>query len=411
MARPFDIICFDDHWDKYQRRNKSIMLELAEREEVGIILFVEMPLTLTSLIKFLLRSTAQYTAERWQRLFSRGLVFQEGKVFVLTPLSLVPFDRLEVLQWLNIPFTKFFCRWLVNSVLKQHNLRNIVLWITLPHYTSEFVGMFGERLFCYNLCDDYTEFYDASSPLRERLEAEDRKLTAAADLMFVSSEDLERKKEAMGKMACRLSNAVDFDYFHQIWEVAVEPPDLAALHRPRLGYVGKVTHRTDLAMVERAARRHPEWSIAMIGPVSPGTEGVDRLRELPNVAFLGEKPYADVPAYLKYVDVCIMPHKVNALTESMDPLKLYSYLASGKPIVSTAVAGVGAFSQAVRVVDSNEGFVAQIEAVLEEDGSERKSKQLALARENSWSKRVDVILSLIQERLRERLGQESGVGK
>lgn len=398
MTAAFDMICFSHQWDKYRRRYKSIMLELAKRDEVGVILFVEMPLTLTSLITFLLRRTGQYTAERWRRLFSRGMIFREGKVVVLTPICLVPFDRLERLQGLNVRLANLSRRWLLGRFLKRHELSNPVLWINHPHYTSGFVGTFGERLFIYDLCDDYLEFHDEASPFRRRLENEDRRLTEEADLMFVSSEGLYRKKEAVAKLAHRLPNAVDFDHFQEICSRASEPGDLIGIPRPRLCYLGKITHRTDLSMVLHAARKRPQWQFVLVGPVSPGTEGAHELAGLANVVFLGEKPYDEVPAYLKHVDVCIMPHKISRLSESMDPLKLYGYLASGKPIVSSRVAGIEPFMEVVRVADTADDFVSQIEAALADD--RLGEKRLALARENSWEKRVATIFELIQEKLK-----------
>ncbi|MBI2910200.1 MAG: glycosyltransferase [Chloroflexi bacterium] len=399
MGEPFDIICFNDQWDKYRRRDKSIMLELAKRDEIDTILFVELPLTLTSLIKFLLGRTAQFTAERWARLRSKGQIFQEGKVFVATPVCLLPFDRFEPLQEINIRLMNLQRRRLVERFLKAHPMKNVVLWVNQPRFEAGFVGEFNERLLCYDLCDDHTEFRNTSARFKGRLEQEDAKLTAAADLIFVASRDLERKKRALKESVWRIPNAIDFDYFRGVFASASEPDDLAALGRPRLGYVGKITYRTDLGLVEHAARAHPEWNVVLIGPVSPGTEGVERLRELRNVAFLGEKSYDEVPAYLKYVDVCIMPHKRTGLTTSQDPLKLYGYLASGKPIVSTDVAGVDAFADVVRISVSKESFVAQIEAALRESDGERAAKQLALAQENSWSSRADVMFKLIQEKL------------
>ena len=42
-------------------------------------------------------------------------------------------------------------------------------------------------------------------------------------------------------------------------------------------------------------------------------------------------------AYLQHADVLVVPHLVNAFTDSLDPIKLYEYQAVDKPVISTPV--------------------------------------------------------------------------
>ena len=65
--------------------------------------------------------------------------------------------------------------------------------------------------------------------------------------------------------------------------------------------------------------------------------GMARLRALPNVHFLGRKPYAALPGYCKAFDVALLPFIKNELTENANPLKLREYLAAGLPVVSTDI--------------------------------------------------------------------------
>ncbi len=64
-----------------------------------------------------------------------------------------------------------------------------------------------------------------------------------------------------------------------------------------------------------------------------------------NINFVGFVPHTDVPFYLKAADVLLMPYSKKVDYQVMDvhttsPLKLYEYMASGRPIVSTNIASV-----------------------------------------------------------------------
>ena len=92
----------------------------------------------------------------------------------------------------------------------------------------------------------------------------------------------------------------------------------------------------------------------MVGPVVK----VDP-RELPqgrNIHWLGQQQYAELPAYVKGFDVCLMPFALNEATEYINPTKTLEYMAAGKPIVSTAVADVvHNFTPVVAVAHSHDG--------------------------------------------------------
>ena len=53
--------------------------------------------------------------------------------------------------------------------------------------------------------------------------------------------------------------------------------------------------------------------------------------------FTGKVPYEEVPLYINMADVCVVPKKV--LGFGYSPLKLYEYMACGKPVVATKTAG------------------------------------------------------------------------
>ena len=83
---------------------------------------------------------------------------------------------------------------------------------------------------------------------------------------------------------------------------------------------------------------------------------------------LGPVPYETVPAFLQHADVVIVPHHVNAFTESLDPIKAYECVAAGRPTVATPVAGFRQLGPPVRTAEGD-GFVAAVSAALAEGPS------------------------------------------
>jgi len=96
-----------------------------------------------------------------------------------------------------------------------------------------------------------------------------------------------------------------------------------------------------------------------------------------------------------------LPHRKTPFTESLNPIKLWEYLASGRPIAATSVAGFRDFAHLCNLGDGAAGFVAACHAAYREDGSKAEAR-VAVAETNSWRTRVEDLLEVFR--------QESWVG-
>jgi glycosyltransferase involved in cell wall biosynthesis len=220
-------------------------------------------------------------------------------------------------------------------------------------------------------------------------------VAAHADLIVVASE---KQKEMFptNENIFVLPNAIDAALLSP--EPRACPPDLGALRAPRVGYVGVMQERIDIDLITRVAELLPDHRFVFIGPeLTPSY--FDALRQKPNVHFLGVKHYGEIPAYLRHCDVSIMPHRVDAFTNSMNPLKIYEYLAAGKPIVSTPVAGTELFGEHVYVAKDAQAFAASIRKAIAENNSTLEESRRRAASAHTWERRVDDLLDKI-ERMR-----------
>ena len=103
-------------------------------------------------------------------------------------------------------------------------------------------------------------------------------------------------------------------------------------------YVGTL-HRDRLDVELCAALAMQEYGdLRPVGPVALDAPDQTRLADAGGV-LLGGREHTTIPAYLKSADVLVVPHVVTEFTDSLDPIKVYEYLAAARPVVSTPVAG------------------------------------------------------------------------
>lgn len=241
----------------------------------------------------------------------------------------------------------------------------------------------GAPFVCFDWTDDWTAFPHLGAADRADLGAATDRLLRRADLVVAVSTDLHTRALRANPASVLIRNGTD------IHTLPTGPPDpvIERIRGPRIGYLGQILGRTDLELVGRIADARPEWSLVLVGQVravsAAAAAAASRRR---NVHVVGSRPHARTGAVLAQFDVCIIPHVEDPLTESMDPVKLYDYFGSGRPIVSTPVAGVERFGDAVRITRGADGFIAAIEASLADRDAGRE-RRLALARENSWDVR------------------------
>jgi glycosyltransferase involved in cell wall biosynthesis len=193
-----------------------------------------------------------------------------------------------------------------------------------------------------------------------------------------------------------MPNAVSYEFFNHVVANNELPEDVRKIPPPRIGYVGVFEDRIDVDLLSQTAARLPDCSFIFVGPVRRSQ--VKKLKDLDNVYFLGKKPYQKMPAYIKSFDVCLVPHKVDRFTESMNPLKIYEYLACGKPVVATPVAGLELFGGLIRVAQTHSSFATGIVESLT-DGAELVELRKAKAQKHSWSNRVEKMLNIITKEL------------
>ncbi len=402
----YDIVVFPFHdWKKCQsqglvRRDTQIVAGLARLPSVGTVLVVDRPVSLPMLA---------YNALVRQRSIVRGgrLVLRQGLTCVnrlsekLYVLDMVVLDVVSALRLRNAWWPYIMGR---ESVLQRARrsasalgMSEPVLWLFTPISTPA-IGRFGERLVVFDAIDNWVE-HEGMLPYRDAARKGYEDVKRKADLAFCVSEDMQAALSGGRPRALWIPNGVDAELFR--------PSDSSAsgggrgTMRPRIGYVGVIDSRLDVALLRHCARSRPGLSFELVGPVRDRSIPA-ALSRLPNVRLLGSRMYEEMPACINGFDVCLIPHKVNRYTDGMNPLKLYEYLACGKPVVSTPVAGTAAFSDVVAIAGSPSEFLAAIDSSLSSqiaaDAARRRNAVLA----HSWHSRIERMWTEVSACLRQQ---------
>jgi len=151
----------------------------------------------------------------------------------------------------------------------------------------------------------------------------------------------------------------------------------------------------DYDLLREVALQRRDLSFVLIGPNYDNSFPRSGLSQLPNVAWLGPQPYPNLPDFLRYFDVTTIPFVVNDITHSTSPLKLFEYMAGGKPIVVTAMHETMRY-EGVLVANGAIEFSSKLDEALKlATDPEYLAVIDRVARENTWNARAATILQAL----------------
>jgi glycosyltransferase involved in cell wall biosynthesis len=401
--KSYSIVCFGCIWDDFWRRRQQIMHYLAKRDEIKKVIYIEFPLTLTSLVKYYLGSVDDDGRRRWRRFFKHGSIYSLDNVMVIFPLAIFPYFSLKVIQRINEFITYLFLFRRIKSIITKQKLENIITWIDHPNYSSSYFGRLKEKMFCYDTADEHWRHNEAHLKGRvKRLVQNDMDNTLKANVVFVNSEKLFNEKKRINASTYLLTNGVDFDLFQEKLKDNVSVPyDIRSIKKPIIGaIVGLLDEKHDLELLVKIMTDKPQWSLVIIGPKSVNPQGkIVQLRSMENVHFLGPKPYDQLPSYIRHFDVCANFYKTIDINDTCTSIKLLNYMAVGKPIVSTNAGGVNIFSEVIDIADDAQSYISLVQKSITGRASVKAERGRYIAEQNSWRHKAQYAWEILSSNL------------
>jgi glycosyltransferase involved in cell wall biosynthesis len=373
-------------WDGLWRNRHQLMSRLAARNDVW---YVEPPTLLRDLLG-LTRGNAGTTIRPRSRLFTRD---KSGVRVFHSPWWLPHIGR-EPLKKMSIRLLLT----VLSLVTRTGSSRRPIVWYSRPAMI-DYLDLLKAKLTVYHVVDEYGGYGHPSKTAETEPSAQETEMLRKVDHVIVVTPTLHERKSPYNPNTHIVPNAVDFSAYSD--ERVQCPEDMADVRHPFIGYSGLVAARLDLDMLGEAAAARPGWSFVFVGSVNEEycSEAMQKLREMPNVHFLGQKNVHDVPRYVRQFDVSIIPYVVNLRAQHASPLKLYEYAAAAKPIVSSDFPAARAFPGHVRIATSTDEFIVACEASLDaESVAAELEDNFRIAEQNTWEHRVRQISAILKGR-------------
>jgi len=395
MLEGHDIIYFGPgKWDGMWRNRHQLMTRFARNNKV---VYVE-PVTYLNQARrqFLYRGFAGQTEFFHLAMQNRILKGPNNLYIYRNPVFLpisgrFPFDRITWRVWKS----------LLKLSMQKLGFQRPIIWLSQPRM-GHFLKSFNEKLSIYHVVDEYSAYGDSNTESREKVKIAEQQILKRADLVIVVSEKLLETKSAFNKNTYLVPNGVDYIAYNKAMnDDTLILPDISQLPKPVIGYSGLISRRLDLDLIGHIATLHPEWSIALIGEINDAgcLSELNKLKEMKNVYFLGNKKIDLVPHYIKVFDTCIVPYKLNEQTQNLSPLKLYDFMAMGKEIVTTDFPIARAFKDVLHVAESKETFVNCIEKSLSDKEKNLSVQRRQIAAQNTWDDRIATLSGIIESHL------------
>jgi UDP-galactopyranose mutase len=273
-----------------------------------------------------------------------------------------------------------FQRQLVDELMESHSVHDYVLWYYTPMALA-FTEHLQPQAIAYDCMDELSAFANAPATLATHEE----ELLRRADVVFTGGHSLYEAKRHKHASVHAFPSSVDVAHFARARSITSEPPDQATIPRPRLGYFGVIDERLDASLLDGIAAARPDWQFVMVGPIvkiDPAT-----LPQRPNIHYLGQKTYDELPSYISGWNVALLPFARNEATRYISPTKTPEYIAAGKPVVSTSIHDVvHPYEQQrlVRIADTVDGFANACAAAMDEDAVSRTARGDAFLGQTSW---------------------------
>ncbi|NLW43668.1 MAG: glycosyltransferase family 1 protein [Syntrophomonadaceae bacterium] len=317
-----------------------------------------------------------WQVQRPQQLM-RAFASLGAKVFYMNPGTNTPHTRGAVRVSNNLV--------ILNKVDPRAYIKQRPIFYFSSPAHVDLIPRYNPSLVVFDYLDEPVEEFVSLAPYL-------RRALTSADLVVASSERLYRDSLTVNPNTILVPNGCDFDHFNraQHRNLAI-PDDMKDLKPPIVGYHGAIATWLNFDLILRVADSLPHGHVVMVGPLYNLTSVPRR----PNLHWLGYKRFEVLPQYTQLFDVAIIPFRVSQLTEAVNPIKMWEYMAAGIPVVTTALPETQGFPEIYYSANDDE-FIINVRRALNEDPAHLRQARIELAQRNTWLERARQILQAIE---------------
>lgn len=386
MLKEQSVLCFapSDWWGM----NPSCTVHLMKRLAIdnNKVLYVN-PFSsdLLGMAKAKKKGICQRLLRKFKSL-AKWLCKGDKNLYVFSPLF-IPVQGKSWIDWVN---NLSLCIQL-KLVCFIVGIKKPVIWIENLR-AADLLKYYKESYTLFHASDLFT--HDGYVANKSILQQREQTTLNASHTVVCVSRELYAKYKNLHPSVHYLSHGVEFERFHEAVKENNVFGGIASIKKPIVGYFGTLTDSNDIGLWETCAQQYPNISFVFVGRITGGDYSA--LQSKKNVTFLGPQPYESIPAICAGFDLCMLAWKDSPWIRSCNPLKLFEYMASGKPVVSVAIEEIKQYADIVSVTETKEEFVEKISWELEHDTLQRKQKRIEIARQNDWQEKLKKLYAIIE---------------
>lgn len=253
----------------------------------------------------------------------------------------------------------------------------------------------------YEYVDDLSDDI-AGFKISDEIKASHKRMLEDTEKVYVvttADKLYQEAKELRGENKLALvTNGVQYEHFANIdcKKIPDKMKNIVKSKKKIIGYFGALASWFDYDLIKELAEEFKDdYEIVLIGIDYDQSLGKSGILKLDNVHYLGTVNYNELPTYSKFFNVSIIPFVVNEITEATSPVKLFEYMALGKPIVTTALPECRKYESPL-VSDSHEDFINNIKKAAELENSKEYIELLRKeGNQNTWRQKAKDIKELI----------------
>ena len=208
-----------------------------------------------------------------------------------------------------------------------------------------------------------------------------------------------------------LNNGVDYEH----WDVS--PDDIACpidmekivgLGKVIVGYHGALAQWIDYELLGRIAKDQ-RFVLVLIGFEHDGNLKKSGLLNFENVYYLGAKNYQELNAYCAYYDIAILPFVINNITLSVSPVKIFEYMAAGKPVVTYALPECKKYNSCL-CANTQEEFLEKLDMAISLRKDEKYLNTLKQdALNNTWTAIMQKMIAYVKRNYNVKVEEKESV--
>lgn len=401
MSNKFDVIFFwkQCDWGFYNRRNEAILWEFNKNNKVNKILHCE-SISLKGLMIYLYKMVfstmrSSYALQIKKALRLKPVKIVGEKIYITSIIYISNSDRFgSIVAFLN--------NFLINYQLKRikhyfytNKKKKIMIIYPPARFVDAAMNILEHNMLIADLVDDVVERTDDDKKKQE-YERSYINILPLCDYISATGSSLRRYESICNKKIDVIPNGVDIAEF----DATESSPFSFASKGPNAVYVGCLNQEMDFELLNYAVLSNPNINFIIYGFCSGiGVNFVEKLSKYKNFKYMGPVHFSKVPTILNASDILLSFKKAGNTVSGGDSIKIYEYLATGKPIVTTSVSPAEKFTNFVFISDDPVVFSNYIEMALQENNPLLALKRKEAAQDNSWECRFSLIWRQIEAHL------------